>query len=133
MQMRRLLILGLALVFIRPAASDAQQRAAPQNLQVLPVDMTREQVIAVMRGFTVALGVECGYCHVEREGEPPDFVADDKPTFVIARSMIKMVRDINDENDKHLAEVGANEPGDGEMRVEVTCVTCHRGFPWPSP
>ena len=122
--MRRLVVLGVVLVFIRPAASDAQQPTAPQNLQVLRVDMPREQVIAVMRGFTAALGVECAYCHVEREGEPPDFVADDKPAKHTTRMMLKMVRDINDE---YLAEVGANEPGHEEARVEVTCVTCHRG------
>ena len=94
MQMRRLVILGVALVFIRPAASDAQQPAAPQNLQVLQVDMPRDQVIAIMRGFEAALGVGCEYCHVVREGEPPDFVADDNPVKDTTRMMIKMVRDI---------------------------------------
>ncbi len=42
----------------------------PKNLQVLPKDFTRQQVVGVMNGFTAALGVNCAHCHVE-EAAPP--------------------------------------------------------------
>ena len=35
----------------------------PKNLQVLPKDMPRPQVSAIMNTFTAALGVNCAYCH----------------------------------------------------------------------
>ncbi len=51
------------------------QRAAPPpptNLQVLPKDMTRPQVVQVMQQFTMGLGVMCNYCHAEMVGAPPN-------------------------------------------------------------
>ncbi|MBM3820998.1 MAG: hypothetical protein FJW14_18560, partial [Acidimicrobiia bacterium] len=36
----------------------------PTNLQILPKDMTRQQVVPIMQGFNAALGVACNYCHV---------------------------------------------------------------------
>ena len=53
-------------------AQDARGRgpapvaAAPRNLQMLPKDMTQQDVVAVMQRFTRALGVGCTYCHVEQ-------------------------------------------------------------------
>ena len=45
----------------------AQRRPIPPptNLKVLPKDTTGPQVIAIMRGFTGDLGVECTYCHAK--------------------------------------------------------------------
>ncbi|MCR4375361.1 MAG: hypothetical protein NUW22_10970, partial [Acidobacteria bacterium] len=40
------------------------QGAPPQNLQVLPKEMTRQEVTALMRTVTAALGVQCTHCHV---------------------------------------------------------------------
>src|SRR6266850_867669 len=48
------------------AGAVAQLPAKPENLQVLPKDMPTDTVVAVMRGFTMALGVRCTFCHVER-------------------------------------------------------------------
>ena len=42
-----------------------QPPAAPTNLQVLPKDISREELIATMRGYTAGLGVQCNYCHVQ--------------------------------------------------------------------
>ena len=36
----------------------------PQNLQVLPKDMARPQVVQIMQAFSAALGVTCNHCHV---------------------------------------------------------------------
>jgi len=112
-----------------PASATAQNQEPPQNLQVLPKDMSRQQVTQVMRSFTVALGARCSTCHVGEEGQPLstyDFASDDKPMKVKARAMLRMSQTIND---TYLAEL----PERREPNVRVTCVTCHRGVSRPQP
>ncbi len=94
------------------------QAQAPTNLQVLPKDMTQQQVVAVMRTFTQGLGVMCDHCHV---GGQADRAKDDKPEKATARKMIKMVMAINSD---FLKDVGEPAPA-GQQKV--TCYTCHRG------
>ncbi len=89
----------------------------PQNLQVLPKDMTGQQVQMLMRTFTAALGVECTHCHVSQT----DRASDDKPTKLTARKMMQMVAAINGDLLKGVGEPAA--PG----TAKVTCFTCHRG------
>lgn len=98
-----------------------------KNLKVLPKNTTKEQLSATMIGFTRALGVRCPFCHVGQEGQPLttfDFVSDQKPEKQIARGMVKMVHSIN----KDLKKM--KFPPEGK-RVEVACITCHRGRPRP--
>jgi hypothetical protein len=64
----------------------APQARAPQNLQVLPKDLTFQQVQQTMRTFTAALGVECTHCHV---GGQQDRAKDDNPKKGVARQMLK--------------------------------------------
>ena len=119
----------------------------PKNLQVLPKDMTRGQVTAVMRQFAMALGVRCEHCHAEdpaataaaaaaaanapaggrggRGGGPQlDYALDDKETKKIAREMIKMVADING---KYLPATGRSFTD----LTRVSCETCHHGLAKP--
>lgn len=91
---------------------------APTNLQVLPKDMTQQDVVALMRTFTQGLGVMCDHCHV---GTPADRAKDDKPEKATARKMIKMMMAINSD---FLKDVGDPAPA-GQSKV--TCYTCHRG------
>ena len=79
---------------LRPAAGRGAAVAAPTNLQVLPKDMTQQQVYAFMRTFTQGLGVMCDHCHVGTQAER---AKDDKPEKAIARKMIKMMMAINDD------------------------------------
>lgn len=114
-------------VLAAPRGVGAQE--APTNLQVLPSDLTRQEVNQIMRGFTAALGVRCSTCHVGEEGQPLstyDFASDDKPMKVKARAMLLMSREINQ---RFLAEL----PSRREPNVAVTCVTCHRGVSRPAP
>ena len=93
------------------------------NLKVLPEDMGVRDVIGVMRGFAIGLGVRCQYCHVGEPGAPlaeVDFPADDKPTKAKAREMLRMVQAINGD---HLANLTDRSDPPGE----VTCATCHHG------
>jgi hypothetical protein len=77
----------------------------PQNLKVLKAD---DDIRGLMRSYAAALGVQCGFCHVQG-----DFPADSNPHKATARRMISMTRDIN-----------AGLPG---RDAAVTCYTCHRG------
>ena len=95
----------------------APQARTPQNLQVLPKDLTLQQVQQTMRGFVAALGVECSHCHV---GGMQDRAKDDNPKKALARKMLQMTMALN----KDLASVG--EPA-AAGAAKVTCFTCHRG------
>ena len=120
-------LLAALLLLAAAAPAPAQQGERPRNLKVLPADMTREQVVAVMRGFNNALGVRCTHCHAPYVAARPDsldFASDANPAKKTARQMIRMVRGINQE---YLAALAA--PGGEAARVE--CVTCHRGAPRP--
>jgi hypothetical protein len=97
----------------------------PTNLQILPKDMPRGQVIQIMQAIAQSLGVQCNYCHVqEGRGGRNDFASDEKPTKKAARGMLVLAREIND---KLPAAVG--KPADATTKV--SCSTCHRGVPIP--
>jgi len=74
------------------------------------------------------LGVRCQYCHAAKAGmelDPMDltsfdFASDENPKKNVARTMMGMVRAINDD---HLEKLGVA----ASKRVRVNCVTCHRG------
>ena len=108
------------------------QAAPPTTLQVLPKDMTRQQVVQIMQTFTMGLGVTCDYCHVPQAGAQPgpngqipvDAASDDKQTKQTARVMMKMVTDINTKLGSELGKPAANV-------VQVQCITCHRGSATP--
>ncbi len=88
-----------------PDASKAEGRF--KNIQALK-GYPAEAVFPAMQFMSAALGVDCEYCHVDREPEK-----DDKKEKKIARKMIAMTLAINQNN------------FDG--RLEVTCMSCHRG------
>jgi tetratricopeptide (TPR) repeat protein len=125
----------LALILVNPAVLAAQQWTPEiKNLKVLPEDTPPRQVVGIMRGFAIGLGVRCTYCHVGEEGAPLstyDFASDEKLTKRKARVMLGMVQDING---KYLTEL-PTEHTDHEHaaanRLQVRCGTCHRGQPRP--
>lgn len=99
----------------------------PKNLKVLPKDIAPQELRRTMRGFSFDLGVNCESCHVGEKGAPIetfDFAADDKPMKASATLMIRMVADING---RQLARLDR----EASERIEVRCVTCHRGLPSP--
>jgi photosynthetic reaction center cytochrome c subunit len=81
---------------------------SPKNLKILKP----EGLMPAMRSFTVALGKDCNYCHVQG-----DRASDDNPKKLVARHMLEMVQQVN-----------SNFP-DG--KEHVTCYTCHRGAEEP--
>src|SRR3954467_674794 len=71
------------------------QPPAPTNLQILPKDMPRDQVIQTMQQFTQALGVQCNYCHVqEGRGGRNDMASDEKAPKKTARQMMVFAREL---------------------------------------
>src|SRR5437588_12371077 len=102
-----------ALWAVSAGSAQPPQPPAPQNLQVFPKDISRQDLIQNMRLFNQALGVQCDHCHVPRE-----FAKDDKPTKNVARAMIRMVHDLKHDSDKYLPE---------GRDAKVACWTCHRG------
>ena len=111
--------------FVRPVA--AQAPPAPgqpeyKNLKVLPPDITRPRLTAIMRGFGDSLGVHCDFCHAGANGKM-DFASDEKDEKKSARVMMKMTWAINKDTLPAL-EGMSND-------AEVTCYTCHRGAKHP--
>src|SRR5262245_50078991 len=104
--MRLVPVVLLPLAALTLVASSGSAQFPPDsftNLKVLPRDINRDTLVAMMAGFTRALGVRCTYCHVGEENRPLstyDFASDDKPTKRTARIMLQMVHHINEE---HLA------------------------------
>ena len=82
-----------------------------KNIQVLK-RIPSDQLIPAMEFITASLGVECGFCHVERH-----FDQDDKKPKQTARQMMQMMLAINQ--------------GNFDNRQAVTCNTCHRGARLP--
>jgi hypothetical protein len=79
------------------AGGRGQAPPSPQNLQVLSKDISREELIATMRGYTAGLGVQCNYCHVqEGRGGRNDFATDEKAPKKTARVMITMMNHVNE-------------------------------------
>jgi photosynthetic reaction center cytochrome c subunit len=94
-----------------------------KNIQVLK-DLPQSQLGAEMNFIAASLGVQCGFCHVNKGRNPQtgqtdwDWAADDKEEKKTARDMMRMVLSVN--------------KGDfGLSRGQVTCYTCHRGQTHP--
>lgn len=95
------------------------------NLQILPKDITKKDLVSVMRGFAGGLGVRCNHCHVGEDAATLkgfDFASDDKPAKKTARVMMGMVKDVNATVS---ARSGVKDP------VQVKCATCHHGVTRP--
>ena len=127
--MRRFVRRSLAVLVVAvPALAGAQQQEGFKNLQVLPKDMPRPELLNVMRRFTQTLGLHCNDCHVvTNPGQMPerlDPASDDKELKKIARGMLQMTMDING---KYLSQTGRTFTA----RTRVSCETCHRGVSKP--
>jgi predicted trehalose synthase len=122
----------VSVIFLAACAAISQQKAqAPvadnlqfHNLQVLPPNITHDELIATMRGIARSLGTKCNHCHVANapgSEEEFDFASDAKPEKKVARTMLRMTRDVNA---NYVSKVNAH----GQT---VTCFTCHRGHTVP--
>jgi len=103
---------GLARGQVSPANEGKTAEQVYKNIKVRQGTPANElnQSMHLMKGAT---GMDCLYCHIEREWEK-----DVKPPKEVARAMITMMMDINKRN------FGG--------RQVVTCNTCHNGRPIPA-
>lgn len=122
-----ILSLFSVVVIFNSVSVNAQQRdifSNPENLQVLPKDISSSELRGQMRSFSLALGVRCSHCHDGTDDlslADFDFQSDDKEPKRIAREMLKLVTDVN-------AMVSSINRGPNHQAIEVSCVTCHRGY-----
>ncbi len=106
-----------------PAGGRQGGGAPPSNLKVLPKDIARPALTALMRGYMAAVGAQnCNFCHTDDMAQR---ASDDNPKKDIARKMIQMTMDLN----KQLDAIGTPAAADAP---KVTCFTCHRGAAKPA-
>lgn len=114
---------ALCVLYLIPVAVRAQIPEKFTNLQILPKTITQAELVPIMRGFALNLGVRCEHCHLGEGNDLSkfDFASDVRPAKTTARKMLAMVNTING---KLLEGVGTPAaPG----APKVTCFTCHRG------
>lgn len=110
-----------ALLVLSPRLVSAAFPAHFTNLQVLPKETPREELLGIMRGWTEALGVRCTHCHAGPDNlDEMDFQTDAKLEKKVARQMVKMMQAIN-------KDTIATLPVDMMERERVSCYTCHHG------
>ena len=104
-----------------PAATEETAvYAQPTNLTVLPKNTSAALLKALMKRYTVELGVQCSHCHVEDpQSHHLDYASDENPAKQTARLMMTMLTDINT---KYLSQLG-----DPRYAARITCGNCHQG------
>ena len=119
---------GLAAAVVVLAVATTAGAQIPEkftNLQVLPKDISHDQLVQTMRSFASALGVRCMHCHVATNPQDMktfDYASDEKETKKVARGMIKMTHEINA---SLMPQVGRTPV------MSVRCITCHHGVTKP--
>lgn len=101
-------------------ASPVLAAAEHKNLQVLPRDISKDNLKKMMDGFVEQLGVKCTFCHVQDQYEK-----DERPHKADARRMIRLVQDMKARR--------ADYFGPRVKEAVLTCGLCHRGKSEPEP
>jgi len=114
----------MAFVSLGVAAVKAPQE---RNLKVLPKDISDQKLDSIMETYNKALGVKCEFCHVKQKVYPGniDYRSDAEPMKENAREMMRMTIEIN-KNHFYF-----NKDTRPEYLNTITCMTCHRGEPFP--
>ena len=90
---------GMAFVQNSPASTQAKASPIPDkfvNLQVLPKDISKPQLMTVMKQFSITFGVRCSYCHtVSDDLSQGAFDSDDKEPKLKARELIKALLEMS--------------------------------------
>lgn len=105
-----------------------EQKPKWENLKVLPKDISKDSLEQLMKSYNISLGVKCSYCHTPKEDDPEklNFADDSKMAKEIARGMIVMTDEINEDHFRPYYP----DPKPHQV-YDVSCVTCHRGTPNP--
>ena len=88
-----------------PPSAAPQKNPIPDkfvNLQVLPKDITKGDLVNMMKQLSITFTVRCSYCHsVSDDLTQGSFDSDEKQTKVNARQLIKIILDTNKSNPNH--------------------------------
>jgi hypothetical protein len=101
-----------------------------KNLKILPQDISKEDLHNIMNGYTLALGVRCGFCHARKADTTQrglDFASDAKEEKGTAREMMKMVHMLN--TGTTFNYMNSTKP---DTIHTIICYTCHRGVKQPT-
>lgn len=118
------LILLACVAIARSAHSQVPEKFT--NLQYFPKDISHDDLMQIMRGFSFSLNVRCQYCHAGKDGpslKETNFASDEKEAKKTARAMLRMTDAINQQYISKL---------DSKTENRVACVTCHHGLPKPA-
>lgn len=115
------------ILLVAVSATTVKDEGPKRNLKVLPKNIDHEELVKIMKGFNVSLGVKCNFCHAQSKTDEKklDFSSDEKSEKGIARSMMKMTNKINKKYFSYNPDVK-----DGKV-VAVSCITCHNGKEHP--
>jgi len=62
------------------------------NLQVLPKDIAKADLVRIMKGFCITFEKRCSYCHVATDDlSEADFASDEKETKKKARELLRFI------------------------------------------
>lgn len=128
MRKQFLAVAVLVLLVVAGIAAIDAPNGEYKNLKVLPKDISKQKLDSIMDSYCKALGIGCGFCHVEVKNFPDslDYVSDTNAMKENAREMMRMTIHIN----KTYFHFNKNEKPE-ELKV-VNCKTCHRGEPYPA-
>jgi len=80
-----------------PTAQAPAQRRSPipdtfTNLQVLPKDIAKKELVDIMKNFCFTMDQRCSYCHVATDDlSSADFPSDEKETKKKARELLRLI------------------------------------------
>lgn len=83
-----------------------------KNLKVLPADISKKDLLAVMKSMNQGLGVKCNFCH---QAEPTRDFAVDTDHKNAARGMMKLTNRLN------------SDTFNWKDAPKATCYMCHHG------
>lgn len=124
---KTLFVTGLMVTVVASMAAIQIPQQKERNLKILPKDISDQKLDSIMQTYNKALGVKCDFCHVpiKEFKDSLDYASDAEPMKENARKMMEMTIYLNktyfyfDHNTKP------------EYLNTVTCITCHRGQPFP--
>lgn len=83
----------------QPAAGQRPPGRSPipdtfTNLQVLPKDIAKPELVRIMKSFAITFEKRCSYCHVATDDlSEADFASDEKATKKKARELLQFIRE----------------------------------------
>jgi hypothetical protein len=118
-------LVALTMIIAALVSWHTPRKQDERNLKVLPKDISSDSLERIMDEFTVALNVDCKFCHAPKDPAEPkklNYASDANHLKDITRTMLRMTNEMNSKYMKTLP---------GSQVQLVTCNTCHRGQPMP--